>query len=141
MSDQFKIPDKFANPEWATFCDVRKPKFKVHSTLGQAKNAIGVKKPHSAIQLLHFEEGEWRVQWEYTLSIYCDRCHGSFNNTYGYPTRNLPHREFREPVMDSEVICDLCYYAESDLISKARQEERDRQEYNRLKTKFEGMHE
>lgn len=133
---EYKIPAKFINPEWATYCERRKPKFKVHSTLGQAKNAVGVKKPHSEIQLLHFENGEWRVHWEYAFPKACPRCDGKFTNRWGYNTYNLPHRERRTSVMDAEVICDTCYYAEGVEISNAERLERERKEYERLKNKF-----
>lgn len=134
---EYKIPGKYANPEWATYADIRKPKFKVHSTLGQAKNAIAQKMPHHPVQLLHFEEGEWRIHWEYTLSVKCDRCNGSFKNKWGHDQRFLPHREYRDDhVMYCQVICEGCYYKESVKLQEERQEKRDREAYERLKAKF-----
>lgn len=129
---------KWKPPEWATYCAIRKPEFKVHSSLGLAHSAIANKKPHYEVTLLHFEDGHWRVEWEYTHPEACERCAGPFTRSpYGGQPyeRYLPFMS-EDRVKDAPVICKSCRDADRDEYYREAREAQEKAELARLQEKY-----
>lgn len=94
--------------QWATLCNTRSPKFKVHATKALALSAIAYKKPDYEIALYELKDEGWVKVWEYVHSDACDNCGGPFNIGRGYRHRYIGY--VAKAKWSAPVICEKCEY-------------------------------
>lgn len=94
MAGGLKVEAKRYN--YASFVLNRRPRFKVHSTMGPAKNAIQSHGPGGGI-ILELNDGEWVPIHQWYAPKTCDKCgSGAHYDEYsgGYTWRSKLNRVF-----------------------------------------------
>lgn len=104
------IKIKSKNYDSATFVMSRHPKFKVHSSVGHAKNALNA---HNKGFLLRLVDGDWYPTNEWRLPDECDNCGRSFVDTkqkYAWrPARNKVYAKRNAGFHEHQYWCDECH--------------------------------
>lgn len=110
----------------------------MHTSQGLANSAFSDKRPSRAVQILHWNGEEWEVTKEYSPGDNCEKCGGSFNANGVHPYINRYIAWWGAGrKMDEPVICRKCYDEDYQAHSAQKRREREQQEYERLKAKFE----
>lgn len=115
-------PSTFPHPEWATYTEQRKPKFKTHNGLGQAKNAVNSRNLQSLRGTTtrnypvyeHALEESWVYQWDFEKREWVQRFHipeGSYWSDNPLSTFTSKRRKGK-PVTDDEIQRALASIAE-----------------------------
>lgn len=139
---KFKGKTGNPNPEWATYSELRSPKFKVHTKEGLAKSAYsGQRDLRREVQLLKFnaEDGDWDIVLDWTLPTLC-QC----GNTYEYDKwgRKAIHYYYdpqdKRGNWEKPFICRECYYKSYNEKQARYKEAEELKQLADLKAKYEG---
>lgn len=114
-------------PEWATYLEGRRPKFKIHTNLGNAKNALNVKYPHEGGIIYQWVDGQWE-EWDRSVipenCPWCDKPFKDATSIYLSTPCTVSKAKFS---YKTPVVCWKCYGDVFSFYAKDQLGQRDKQ--------------
>ena len=130
-------------PPYATYVEDRKPKFKAHKTLGNARGAVVNHYPANNVWVYELGPDGWRVIEEYLIPDACAWCGGGWEyvsyGTRAYSGKYRPWGDRHLKMYEKPIICHACYRKTVDDYNAEKKREQDLKQLAALERQYRNV--